>query len=185
MKGYLKHSCWHVTEILVRQKFWSGGAKFLENWSAGPLLSENFGPCVELRSERKYFGVSTFNDTRTDTFVSRWETLLFAWTVDILEVLAARHFRNSLSERLQLVTAHARWRKAITAHKTERERTLLCNSPCRSPCHRVLENAWWYTKTTEVAAAERDRHALSLQRSRSALHRPAGMLIITDTIDLA
>ena len=54
---------WSVTEILVRQKFWSGGPKFLENWSAGPLFSENFGPRVELWSERKYFGVSTFNDT--------------------------------------------------------------------------------------------------------------------------
>ena len=53
-----------VTEILVRQKFWSGGPKFLENWSAGPLFSENFGPRMELWSERKYFGVSTFNDTR-------------------------------------------------------------------------------------------------------------------------
>ena len=48
----------YVTEILVRQKFWPGGPKFLENWSAGPLFSENFGPRVE------YFGVSTFNDTR-------------------------------------------------------------------------------------------------------------------------
>ena len=57
---------WHrpVTEILVRQKFWSGRPKFLENWSAGPLFSENFGPRVELWrvelwSQRKYFGVST------------------------------------------------------------------------------------------------------------------------------
>ena len=48
-----------VTEILVHQKFWSGGPNFLENWSAGPLFSENFGPRVELWSERKYFGVST------------------------------------------------------------------------------------------------------------------------------
>ena len=53
-----------VTEILVRQKFWSGGPKFLENWSAGHLFSENFGPHVELWSERKYLGVNTFNDTR-------------------------------------------------------------------------------------------------------------------------
>ena len=42
-----------VMEILVRQKFWSGGPNFLENWSAGPLFSENFGPHVELWSERK------------------------------------------------------------------------------------------------------------------------------------
>ena len=35
----------HKTEILVHQKFWSGGTKFLENWSAGP---ENFGTRVEL-----------------------------------------------------------------------------------------------------------------------------------------
>ena len=56
--------CCTVREILVRRKFWAGGPKFLENWSAGPLFSENFGPRVELWSERKYFGVSTFNDTR-------------------------------------------------------------------------------------------------------------------------
>ena len=55
---------WFVTEILVCQKFWSGGPEFLENWSAGPLFSENFGPRVELWSERKYFSVSTFNDAR-------------------------------------------------------------------------------------------------------------------------
>ena len=40
-----------VTEILVRRKFWRGGLKFLENWSAGTLFSENFGPCMDLWSE--------------------------------------------------------------------------------------------------------------------------------------
>ena len=45
-------------------KFWSRGPNFLENWSARPLFSENFGPRMELWSEQKYFGMSTFNDTR-------------------------------------------------------------------------------------------------------------------------
>jgi len=42
----------------LSQKFWSGGQNSMENWSAGPLFYENFGPRVELWSERKYFGVS-------------------------------------------------------------------------------------------------------------------------------
>ena len=41
-------------------EIWSGGPKFLENWSVGPLFSENFGLRVELWSEQKYFGVSSF-----------------------------------------------------------------------------------------------------------------------------
>ena len=57
------HFCTNLHDKELSRKFWSGGPKFLENWSARPLFSENFGPHVELWSKLKYFGVSTFNDT--------------------------------------------------------------------------------------------------------------------------
>ena len=88
-----------VTEILVRQKFWSGGPKFLENWSAGPLFSENLGPRVELWSERQYFSVSTFNDTRlcqSVCIVSRIPRKEFGKKNKLLELLVDANMGGAL-----------------------------------------------------------------------------------------
>ena len=53
---------------VLSRKFWSAknfGPGDQNSWKIGPPdhYSENFGPRVELWSERKYFSVSTFNDT--------------------------------------------------------------------------------------------------------------------------